>query len=567
MRDRLILGAAVGDCVHVAGVVNFLNLAERLGFRAVMLGPAVPVGELMDAVARHDPAVVAVGYRLTPGACRAVLEQLLRALRGSGEDRRTWVFGGTDATAAVARETGLFAAVFGSTAGPREALAFLRRLTGAAEEGQAGGGIPPQTLVDRILWKAPYPLIRHHFGQPTLEATLEGVVELARSGVLDVISLAPDQNAQEHFFRPEEMDPREDGAGGAPFRTREDLEQVYAHTRLGNHPLLRCYSGTRDRLRWAELLHETIRNAWCATPLFWYSRLDNRSRTPLREAVAEAQAVLRWHAARGIPVEMNESHHWSLRDAPDAVAVVAAYLAAYNARAAGVRDYVQQLMFNNPPHTSPAMDLAKMLAKLELVEALAGPGFRVWRETRAGLSSFPPDLDVARGHLAASVFLQMQVRPHIVHVVSAVEALHAATAAEIVENVRIADGAVRLALLGCPDMTLDPVVQERKRRLLDEAAILLAAIRRIAPPGTPDPFTDPETLARAVEVGLLDAPHLRGNPAACGRVVTCVVDGACVAVDPATGRPLPEAERVARILREHGIRPPAEPVPLPEAVG
>ncbi len=42
MRERLILGAAIGDCVHVAGVVNFLNLAEQVGFRTVMLGPAVP---------------------------------------------------------------------------------------------------------------------------------------------------------------------------------------------------------------------------------------------------------------------------------------------------------------------------------------------------------------------------------------------------------------------------------------------------------------------------------------------------------------------------------------------
>jgi hypothetical protein len=41
---------------------------------------------------------------------------------------------------------------------------------------------------------------------------------------------------------------------------------------------------------------------------------------------------MRWHAEHGIPVEMNESHHWSLRDSPDSVAVVAAYLAAYNAR-------------------------------------------------------------------------------------------------------------------------------------------------------------------------------------------------------------------------------------------
>ncbi|MFO7173007.1 MAG: methionine synthase [Bacillota bacterium] len=570
MRDRLILGAAIGDCVHVAGVVNFLRLAEEVGFQTVMLGPAVPVADLIAAIGRYDPRVVAVGYRLTPGAARGVLAELKAALAARGEldpatglGRRVWLFGGTGPTAAAAREAGFFHHVFESADGPREALACLRRLAGGeGEEADRAAGIPPQTLVERILWKAPYPLLRHHYGRPTVAETVAGVVEIARSGVLDVISLGPDQNAQEHFFRPEEMDPAQDGAGGVPVRTREDLEQIYAHSRLGNYPLMRCYSGTRDRLKWAELLVETIRNAWLATPLFWYSQLDNRSRVPLRESIPEAQQVMAWHAERGIPVEMNESHHWSLRDAPDVVAVVAAYLAAYNARAAGVRDYVQQLMFNNPPGTSPAMDLAKMLAKLELVESLAGPDFRVWRETRGGLTSFPADLDVARGHLAATTFLQMQLRPHIVHVVAAVEAHHAATHEDVIENCKIADGAIRLALLGLPDLTRDPVVQERKRQLLEEARVLLAAVRRIAPPGTPDPYTDPETLARAVEMGLLDAPHLRGNPAACGRIVTRMVDGACVAVDPATGRPLPEEERVARILREHGYPPVSDSAPV-----
>jgi hypothetical protein len=58
----------------------------------------------------------------------------------------------------------------------------------------------------------------------------------------------------------------------------------------------------------------------------------------------------------------------------------------------------------------------------------------------------------------------------------------------------------------------------------------------------------PDTLARAVEIGLLDAPHLRGNAAACGKIVTRMIGGACLAVDQETGQPLPEAERVARAL-------------------
>ncbi len=546
MKDRLIVGAAIGDCVHVAGVVNFLNLAEQLGFETVCLGPAVSVEDLLNKVGALDPELVAVGYRLTPENCRSLLRELTARVMAQGEAGRTWLFGGTEPCVAVAREVGLFQATFASGASKQAVVAFLR-----GEQAEATPGTPPpQTLVDRVRWKAPYPLLRHHFGRPTVEETVAGVAEIARAECLDVLSLGTDQNAQEHFFRPEAMDPAAHGAGGVPVRTEADLEMIYAHTRLGNHPILRCYSGTRDTMRWAPMLSRTIRNAWCAIPLFWYTRLDGRSSRPLREAIPETQALMRWHAEHGIPVEMNESHHWSLRDAPDVVAVAAAYLAAYNARSAGVRDYVQQLMFNNPPSTSPTMDLGKMLAKLTLVEGLQNDRFRVWRETRGGLTSYPPDPSVARGHLAATVTLQMQLKPHIVHIVGHTEAHHATTAGELIEACRIADGAISQCLLGLPDMARDPDVQRRKEQLLAETAELLRAIASLGT-SCADPFTDADTLARAVEMGLLDAPHLRGNTAGCGKVVTRMVGGACLAVDPETGKPLPEADRIARIFGRH----------------
>jgi hypothetical protein len=543
MNDRLIVGAAIGDCVHVAGVVNFLNLAEQLGYETVCLGPAVSVDDLLEKVAALDPARVAVGYRLTPENCRNLMRELTAKATARGQRRRAWLFGGTEPCVAVARASGLFQMTFASGASKQAVVAYLRG--GQDDTGHAAP--PPQTLAGRIGWKAPYPLLRHHFGRPTVEETLAGVVEIARAECLDVLSLGTDQNAQEHFFRPDEMDQGAHGAGGVPVRTEADLAAIYAHTRLGNHPLMRCYSGTRDTLRWAPMLLRSINNAWCAIPLFWYTQLDGRSPRPLREAIPEAQALMRWHAEHGVPVEMNESHHWSLRDAPDVVAVVAAYLAAYNARAAGVRDYVQQLMFNNPPCTSPVMDLGKMLAKLELVESLQGDHFRVWRETRGGLTSYPPDPAVARGHLSATVCLQMQLRPHIVHIVGHTEAHHATTAAELIEACRIADGAISQCLLGLPDMTADARVQRRKAELLADAGVLLDAIARLAPAGR-DPSTDADTLARAVEIGLLDAPHLRGNAAAYGRIVTRMVGGACLAVDGPTGHPIPEVERVARAL-------------------
>jgi hypothetical protein len=117
-----------------------------------------------------------------------------------------------------------------------------------------------------------------------------------------------------------------------------------------------------------------------------------------------------WYGQRGIPVELNEPHHWGMRDAPDVVFVVSAYL-AYNARAYGVRDYIAQLMFNSPPGLSDAMGLAKMLVVLDLIAPLAGPGFRIWRQTRTGLLSYPLDAVAARTHLTASVYLQMALRP------------------------------------------------------------------------------------------------------------------------------------------------------------
>lgn len=58
-------------------------------------------------------------------------------------------------------------------------------------------------MIERIQWKTPFPLIRHHFGLPTLEATLAGMQEIAAARVLDVISLGIDQDAQENFFHPE----------------------------------------------------------------------------------------------------------------------------------------------------------------------------------------------------------------------------------------------------------------------------------------------------------------------------------------------------------------------------
>lgn len=553
---RTVVAAALGECVHVAGVSNFLRLAEQAGWRTVFLGPAVPPEMLLEAARRERADLVGVSYRLTPETGERLLGQFAEAASDLHEAGVRFAFAGTPPVAERAAKLGFFEKIFDGSEEPEEVLAYLKGLPAhAATEADY-----PQTTVARILWKSPFPILRHHFGLPTMEATLAGIEKIAEAGVLDLISLGTDQDAQENFFHPERQDPRRKGAGGVPVRTPEDFRALYQASRRGNYPLMRAYSGTDDFIRYAEMLVETIHNAWAAIPLFWFNQMDGRGPWDLEGSIREHQRVMAWYGERDIPVELNEPHHWGMRDAPDVVFVASAFLSAYNARKYGVRDYIAQMMFNSPPGTSDAMDLAKMLAVLEMIDDLSltpfpsstgrgarGEGnFRIWKQTRIGLLSHPLDPDAARGHLAASTYLQMSLRPHIYHIVGHTEAHHAATADDIIEAVKIVRRAINNAL-GAPDMTKAPEVQARKEHLMAETRVLLEAIREIAAPGVDDPWADAATLTRAVTLGLMDAPQLRNNPFGRGQIRTRIVNGACEAVDEA-GRPIPEKIRVASLL-------------------
>jgi len=541
---KTVVAAALGECVHVAGVLNFLRLAEAAGWHTVFLGPAVPIDDVLSAARREQADLVGVSYRLTPETGERLLGEFAEEADELHRAGVRFAFGGTPPVAERARAIGFFERAFDGTEGVEMVLSYLK--------GQVHAGVSekdfPQTAVERLAWKAPLPIIRHHFGLPTVEATREGIKHIAEAQVLDVISLGTDQDAQANFFHPERQDPRRTGAGGVPVRGPEDFRALFASSRRGNYPLLRTYSGTDDFLRLAEMYVDTINNAWCAIPIFWFNQMDGRGPWDLEGSVGEHQRVMAWYGEQGIPVELNEPHHWGMRDAPDVIFVVAAYLSAHNARAFGVGDYIAQFMFNSPPGLSDAMDLAKMLACLDLTDSLAGPGFRILKQTRTGLLSYPLDEDAARGHLSASVYLQMALSPHIVHVVGHTEAHHAATAAEVVEACKLARRATENALRGQPDMSCDPAVQQRREELVREARVTLDAIRALASPGVDDPLIDAATLTRAVTAGILDAPHLLNNPFARGQIVSRVDGrGACVAVSPDTGLLLGEQERIATL--------------------
>jgi hypothetical protein len=539
---KTIIGAAIGNCVHVAGLYHFLKLAESEGYRTAYYGPAVPVKRLVKFIHDDKPEIVALSYRLTPETASELLKELKAELGLAGISNCRMIFGGTPPVADVALNSGMFERVFNGTEGEESIKQYLR-----GNEGENLQAVYPDTLIERINQKYPYPLIRHHFGRPSLDETLQGVARISEAGVLDVLSVGPDQNAQEHFFYPEEMDHSQDGAGGVPIRKSKDLEAIYQSSRRGNYPLVRCYAGTRDLMKWAEMSVKTIHNAWAAIPLCWYSVIDGRSKRTIEEAIREHKEVMQWYAMKGIPVEVNESHQWSLRDAHDSLAVTMAFLAAYNAKRMGVKHYVSQYMFNNPPGTSAEMDIAKMLAKNELIEELCDDSFSVFREVRAGLAHFSTNPSFAQGQLAASAVVSLALQPHILHVVGFSEGDHAVLPDELIQSCNIVHGVLHNTLHGMPDLTNNKRVIERKNELKSEAGVLLEAIRNFGSLDSQDPWSDPGVISGAIKKGILDTPHFQGNPHMCGKIVTRLYNGGWYAIDKDTGEVITEEERLERI--------------------
>jgi hypothetical protein len=248
-------------------------------------------------------------------------------------------------------------------------------------------------------------------------------------------------------------------------------------------------------------------------------------------------------------VELNEPHHWGMRDAPDVLCVVSAYLAACNAKTFGVKDYIAQLMFNSPAGLSDAMDLAKMAAMLRIIEPLREPDFRIWKQTRTGLLSYPLNPEAAKAHLATSIYLQMALKPDIVHIVGYSEADHVATADDVIESSLLARRAVENAMRGAPDMLFDPKVKTRINWLVHEAEFVLDRISALSEDSQSDALTDPRVLAKAVTSGIMDAPQLKNNPFGKGNIHTRVINGACKTVNH-LGKPTSESYRITNLVQK-----------------
>ncbi len=189
-------------------------------------------------------------------------------------------------------------------------------------------------------------------------------------------------------------------------------------------------------------------------------------------------------------------------------------------------------MFNTPRETSFTMDLAKMLAKIELIESLHDDDFRNSKGDKdRSVTVCPPIFNYGKGQLGSSTMLQMQIDPSIVHVVAYCESSYAAKPQDIIESSEIVLKVIENCLEGCPDMKNDSRVMKRKEELVKDASLIIERIRSLdVYRRYEDPLAEPGIIAMAIKKGILDAPHLEGAHGACGSIRTFFYNGANFAV-------------------------------------
>ncbi|HHU04499.1 MAG: hypothetical protein WCR98_01965 [Saccharofermentanales bacterium] len=323
-------------------------------------------------------------------------------------------------------------------------------LKGHSDDDYRDFGSRQDTVLKRLaaVKEGPYgkrPLIRAHVGpysadQKRSEAIREcadWAKQLAKSGLLDILSLGTSQLSQSNFG--ENWHGKING-GGVPINSPDEFVQIYEAARP---LLLRTYAGTKNISSLAAMYEETINISWHAMSLWWFNLLDGRGPYDLYTSLQEQILAIRYIAGSGKPFEANVSHHFSFRGADDVTYIVSAYLAAKLVKQLGIKTFVLQNMLNTPSSTWGVQDLAKSRAMLSLVRSLEDDNFKVLLQPRAGLEYFVADPYQAKIQLAAVSCLMDDIEPHdtsspeLLHVVSYSEASHLATPAVIDESIKI----------------------------------------------------------------------------------------------------------------------------------
>ena len=477
---RRVLNCSIDPCVHTLGVEKFAEWMETMGtgYLAIKLGPAVSIDELVDKIRESKPEVVSFCYRLGDLHVDEIIEELVKKVYQFELDHEKsgirYCFGGLRPAANLVRAmTGL--PVFEDKFSPKKDRHFdLKKIAEKYKDkdkfknffdlivddyvsmaeldefARNHSKIAKENIVwsDDLLERIKQvreledrPIIRAHIGAAaeTIKPTVDGVKVISKAGCLEIVSLAPDQVTQAFLpkFDRGEENPKKyrNGEGGAPIRSREDLRMLKNATKCGNWPMTRIYSGTDELVEAAKIFEDTLHMPFPAVPIFFYNRLDGRGPLSILDGINEHFNTMRWWASIDKPLEINDPHQWQLRCCSDDMYVTDHILCGIVALKMGLKNYVMQLMFDLPPEIEPLNDLAKMKAAFDTIEPLTRHfDYNIIKETRGGLSSFPPNLDEAKSHLSMTTYWQMFMEPEIVHVVSYCEAHHDAKPEDIVAS-------------------------------------------------------------------------------------------------------------------------------------
>ena len=510
---RRVMVGAIGKCVHNLGVENFADWMQDLGegYTSVKLGPAVPIPEVINKIREARPEVVGVSMRLGDLHVDKLITEFIETATQYGlhpsESGIRYSFGGLRPAANLVRAMtslpmeedrfiredekhydlgaiqeeykkkkhfqGFFELVVDDFVTMEELEEFARRKPSVHLRKEKPWSDDLVQRIRQVRERDNRPIIRAHIGiaAETIEPTVEAIEKLAEAEAFEIVSLAPDQTSQEllaKFIRGEE-DPGKylAGQGGAPIRSIEDLKRLKAASQHGNFPMTRIYTGTDELLTLAHLWEEHLNICFPAVPIFFYNELDGRGPISIRDGFDEHFQTIEYWAKVGKPLEINDPHQWGLRYASDDMQVTDHVLSAVIALKKGIKNYVMQMMFELPPEISALDDLAKMKASYDLAEPLTRHfDFRIYRQTRSGLPSFPPNLNQAKGHLAFGIYTQLYMQPDILHVVTHSEAHHEASAEDIIESCEITKQVCwDFAKGNVPNIWADPTIKKRIKEL------------------------------------------------------------------------------------------------------
>jgi methylmalonyl-CoA mutase cobalamin-binding subunit len=145
---KKILGACIGSCVHVAGIINFLDLSKKFGYAGDFIGSAVDIDDLAVSVKKEKPDIVAISYRLSPESFDPLMKELKEKIYEKNKGIRL-ILGTTKPVADKAKKYGIFDAIFTGEEKQEYVIGYLKNDFARQKEKR-----PPQKLVDRIAFQS-----------------------------------------------------------------------------------------------------------------------------------------------------------------------------------------------------------------------------------------------------------------------------------------------------------------------------------------------------------------------------------------------------------------------------